>query len=533
MPATGTVQGDPPLTRHGKTLFSTRTLATGIFWNGLGRGLPIIVALIATPFLLHRLGLERWALFTLALSLAGSFGILDFGIGAALTRALAERIGTPAEHEAAPIIVAALALLTLISLVGAVLGWIFMPWVMAHLFDVPPTLRAEATGAFRLLCLGGPLIVVNGALWGVMSAFQKFRLAILSNLPVSVLYYVGPAAVLSVSGGLGGVIAALVAARLLQAVITGAIVLRLVPALCDRPRIDLRLLRPLLRIGAWVTVSNVLWPLMLYIDRFIVGAILPLAAVSYYATSLDVVVRLMMVPLAIGAVLFPAAAASYRARPERTGALLRLSVLPTIAIVFPACVVLAGGSHTLLALWIGKSFAADSATILVVFTIGTFLSCVALLPGTLSDAVGRPEIGAAILLVQAVLFLPVIVLMTRHYGVTGAAVTWMLRALFNCAARIAACRLLGLAAASLVPRLLAVSVAGIAGLLACWLVEPWLLRLGVMAAVAAAVPALAAAMLLEAGERAQIGRMVRRFVPGATLAFATQGGAKTPCVQRE
>jgi O-antigen/teichoic acid export membrane protein len=241
----------------------------------------------------------------------------------------------------------------------------------------------------------------------------------------------------------------------------------------------------------------------------------------------------MMVPLAIGAVLFPAAAASYRARPERTGALLRLSVLPTIAIVFPACVVLAGGSHTLLALWIGKSFAADSATILVVFTIGTFLGCVALLPGTLSDAVGRPEIGAAILLVQAALFLPVIVLMTRHYGVTGAAVTWMLRALFNCAARITACRLLGLAAASLVPRLLAVSVAGVAGLLACWLVEPWLLRLGVMAAVAAAVPALAAAMLLEAGERAQIGRMVRRFVPGATLAFATPGGAKTPCVQRE
>ncbi len=501
-----------------RALSSSRTLASGIFWNGLGRALPVIVALVATPFLLHRLGIERWGLFTLALSLAGSFGILDFGIGAALTRALAERIGTPAEHEAAPIIVAALTLLTLISVAGAALGWVAMPWVMAHLFDVPPPLRREATGAFRLLCLGGPLIVVNGALWGVMSAFQKFRLAILSNLPVSVLYYAGPAAVLWMAGGLRPVIAALVAARLLQAVITGAIVLRLVPALSARRLPDLRLLRPLLRIGAWITVSNVLWPLMLYIDRFIVGALLPLAAVSYYATSLDVVVRLMMVPLAIGAVLFPAAAASYRTLPARTGTLLRLSMLPTVAIVFPACVVLAGGSHTLLSLWLGSRFAADSATILVIFTIGTFLSCIALLPGTLSDAVGRPEIGALILLAQAVLFLPMIVLMTRHGGITGAAVTWMLRALFNCTARIAACRLLGIAGASLVPRLLAVSGAGVGGLLACWLADPWPLRLGVMAAMAVAVPALAAALLLEPAERARIGRIACRLVPGVALA---------------
>ena len=55
-------------------LSSVRALMSGVLWNGLGRVLPIAVAMLVTPFLLHRLGVDRWALFTLALSIAGSFG---------------------------------------------------------------------------------------------------------------------------------------------------------------------------------------------------------------------------------------------------------------------------------------------------------------------------------------------------------------------------------------------------------------------------------------------------------------------------
>jgi O-antigen/teichoic acid export membrane protein len=165
-------------------LSSTRTLAAGILWNGLGRGLPIIVALLSTPFLLHHLGIDRWALFTLALSVAGSFGILDFGIGAALI----ERIGTPEESEAAPLIIAALVVLTLTGVAGATLGFLSAPAITDRFLNVPPDLRGEAITAFGLLAVAGPLIVFNAALWGVLSAYQSFRLATLANIPINVMY---------------------------------------------------------------------------------------------------------------------------------------------------------------------------------------------------------------------------------------------------------------------------------------------------------------------------------------------------------
>jgi hypothetical protein len=66
-------------------LSSMRALMSGVLWNGLGRVLPIAVAMVATPFLLHRLGVDRWALFTLALSLSlaisrGVAGHIDQGV---------------------------------------------------------------------------------------------------------------------------------------------------------------------------------------------------------------------------------------------------------------------------------------------------------------------------------------------------------------------------------------------------------------------------------------------------------------------
>src|SRR5690242_17031902 len=141
-------------------LISSRKLISGVLWVALNRGLPVVIALVTTPFLLHHLGVDRWGLFTLALSVAGSFGILDFGIGAALTRALAERIGTSDESEAPSLIIASLVVLLLVGIAGSIGGYILAPVAIEQLFTVPQEEQHEAVDAFRLLAVAAPLIVI-------------------------------------------------------------------------------------------------------------------------------------------------------------------------------------------------------------------------------------------------------------------------------------------------------------------------------------------------------------------------------------
>src|SRR3954452_8707100 len=109
-----------------------RTMVAGVVWNGLGRGIPLLLALVLTPILIHQLGLDRWGLFTLALAMVGVFGVFDFGVGQALTRALSERIGPTWDRharndDAVALVEAALAVLFGISVVAAIGLWLFIP----------------------------------------------------------------------------------------------------------------------------------------------------------------------------------------------------------------------------------------------------------------------------------------------------------------------------------------------------------------------------------------------------------------------
>src|SRR3954468_17953363 len=134
-----------------------RAMVSGVFWNALGRGLPLLLALLLTPILVHQLGLERWGLFTLALAMVGVFGVFDFGVGQALTRTISERIGTGRGDEAAALVEAALGALLGISMVVALGLWLFVPVLVERMLQVPPGLRDQAIGAMRVLAAAAPL----------------------------------------------------------------------------------------------------------------------------------------------------------------------------------------------------------------------------------------------------------------------------------------------------------------------------------------------------------------------------------------
>src|SRR5205085_6969873 len=81
---------------------------------------------------------------------------------------------------------------------------------------------------------------------------------------------------------------------------------RLAPELLGDRRIRFELAIPLFRFGGWYTISNLLSPLMVSMDRFLVGMFLSVTSVAYYATPYEVVTKLQVFPNAVTGVLFPA-----------------------------------------------------------------------------------------------------------------------------------------------------------------------------------------------------------------------------------
>jgi O-antigen/teichoic acid export membrane protein len=494
-----------------------RTMVAGVVWNGLGRGIPLLLALVLTPILIHQLGLDRWGLFTLALAMVGVFGVFDFGVGQALTRAISERIGTGRGSEAAALVEAALGTLIGISMVVALGLWLFVPVLVDRMLQVPPGLRDQAIGAMRVLAAAAPLVVLNAALWGVLAAYQRFRAANLVTIPVNLFYYLGPVLVLLVWDSLIGVMLALVLCRLASTLSYLWLVRPLVPGLGLRwPRFGLVV--PLLKLGGWMTFSGLMTQALLYADRFLIGALLSLSAVAFYATPLDLVLRAWIVPVAVSQTLLPAFASSFAAAPAPTAALLRRGGLVVMVMVFPACLVLVGGAREILWLWLGQGFADGSARVLQWLGCGIFFSCVAFAPAALLDAIGRPDAAAKFAAAQAVVFIPLAALLIHLIGIEGAAIAWAARAAADCFGKFALVARLYPPSAEAARRLALPIAAGGTGLLLLLAMSgpgPVL----VMAGLAALAFALAGMRALDGEERGQMGAMLRRpqllLKPGA------------------
>ncbi len=411
-----------------------RRLVSGVAWNALGRGIPLVIALGITPVLVHMLGTERWGLFTLALAMVGIFGVFDLGLGMALTRAVSEAIGEGRGRDAPALVGATLVSLFGVSLVMAGLAFASMPVLVRHVLIVPPEMETEALQAFRVLALAAPLVVLNAALWGVLAAWQRFRAANLVNMPVSVFYYLGPVIALMVSDSLVAVMVALVLVRLVSGLAYAALAWQMVPGL-GLAEARFSLLRPLLRQGGWMSLSGALTQVLLYADRFLIGALIGLTAVAFYATPLDLVMRMWILPVAVAQALLPAIASSFRTAPEHAALLLRRGALIVAGLALPACLVLVAMANWLLWLWLGPTFAEGGGMVLRILGVGIFFSCVAFVPGTFLDAIGRPEVTATFSLVQAAIFVPLGALLLVLIGIEGAAIAWALRAAADCAGR--------------------------------------------------------------------------------------------------
>ena len=79
----------PPPVQTSDDLFQAlrgRTIARNTIWNIVGQSLPLLLAVVAIPLLIRRLGVDRFGVLTLAWALVGYFGLFDLGLGRALDK---------------------------------------------------------------------------------------------------------------------------------------------------------------------------------------------------------------------------------------------------------------------------------------------------------------------------------------------------------------------------------------------------------------------------------------------------------------
>ena len=66
-----------------------------------------------------------------------------------------------------------------------------------------------------------------------------------------------------------------------------------------------KITKTILKFGGWMTVTNVISPIMVNLDRFFIGHFISVGFIAYYTTSFDVMSRVLLISGAFGSAAFP------------------------------------------------------------------------------------------------------------------------------------------------------------------------------------------------------------------------------------
>lgn len=393
--------------------------------NILGQSLPLLVGLVAVPIIIRGLGTDRFGLLALCWVVLGYFGMFDLGLGRATTKSVAELLGRGEIRQLPSLIGTCLLCHAVIGLLGGLILAGLAPLLAKRVLRIPSALIPEARIALWILAAAVPVVVLSAALRGALEAGQRFDLVNWIKTPANILVFLIPA--LSVPFGLGfrGIVLLIAMARGAAALLFLVYCYKAFPILKGGLCLDKRLIRSLLSFGGWVTVSNIVGPMVTYLDRFLVGSMLSLTAVAYYTAPYELVARIWILPWGLVSTLFPAfsvlSANGAHAELER---IYSRSVKVLLLVVGPILLMIMLLAATILRVWLGNDFAMNSTAVLRILALGVFVVSMANVPFTFLQSLGRPDVPAKFHLFELSLYVGLAWLSIGKLGLVGAALAW-------------------------------------------------------------------------------------------------------------
>ncbi|MBI4248161.1 MAG: oligosaccharide flippase family protein [Elusimicrobia bacterium] len=401
----------------------TTRFLRGVAFNLLGHFSSLLLVFFLTPFLIHQLTPEAYALYAFFGLFVGYLFLLTLGAGNAAQKYVAEFQAGGRSEDLRRLMWYMWGLHTVGVAAGAALLALGSSLVVRYFMNVPDDLAASAR--WMVVCAAVAAVFFAWTQWclSVLRGLQKFGLSNLFSFLQAAAPLAGSAILLKCGYGLKVVGVWLVAGQFLAAAMGGAALLFLVPEWRGGPvwpSSERR--RAFFRFGWFMFLTDLGWVFVYQLDKMCVTYFLPLAALTYYAVPFAMVQKLGVVPGAISNVVFSmfSELQGLGSEEKMRRVYVKTSKL-TLLVILPFYVLLFVFAPQFLTLWLGVDFGERSTWPLRWVLLGQLCSNWGNIAVILSGGMGRPDYGAKLMWSIAAVcgFLWFILIPSR--GIAGAA----------------------------------------------------------------------------------------------------------------
>lgn len=401
------------------------TIARNVGSGLIAQVVTAALGVAVLPIFTRGLGAAGYGVLGVCAVITGVGSIFDLGVGRALAKFVAEEHGRQGRGVQSYLGVG-VTLAIVMGTASALVLALATPFLVNHFFHVPRSLVLPARIGIWLTAAALPGVLFRMVIEGLLVGYQRIAFVNVVNVTGNMLK-----ASLGITAVLAGYSVAVVVA--VNVLTSYAQILGLMyysqTHLPERPSMRIMWSPPtaqkLLRFGIASTVCVLMGYILLYLDRFVIGAFLPFVWVGYYTGAFDITSKQWNVSNSIAHAFFPVfSASSATDKSSMTKAYINSSRAVVTATTGLA-ILLMIFAHEILGYWTTSEFALHASDVMIILTVGILAICYLSVPYTMIFASAeRPEIYLIIYGLGAVLHVIASLLLVQRMGIEGVALAF-------------------------------------------------------------------------------------------------------------
>jgi O-antigen/teichoic acid export membrane protein len=384
--------------------------------------LNVLLSYITTPFVVHMLGGEGYGTWTLVNAITGYLSLISLGVPMALVRFLGQHLSLNDWTKTNQTIATCAGLYLFLASAALLIGGGL--WGMFLFYDIPSSYRTDAYAAFALMVVYMSLSFVALLPEGILFAHHDFVPRNLVRVSTLLLRFALTLWVLPLRPSLTFLAVIQLCGLAFDFAASWALVrLRYSYVKLDLRLFDWRMMRQILSFGLFVLLMAAGGRLSFETDAIIIGALMGVGFIPFYAIANSLVVYLIEFVIAIAAVVAPMATSlSTQNREEELREIFLKWSKASLSLTIAAGLFLVVIGPSFVGWWISPEYERPSEVVLQMLVA----SCFVFLPARgvalpILIGLGKPRIPTAAFLAAGVLNFVMSGLLARPFGLAGVA----------------------------------------------------------------------------------------------------------------
>ena len=391
-------------------------------YNAIGFVFPVLIGLITTPYIVHKLNTEVYGIYVLAISLMGLLSFLDLGFGQGIIKFVSHYEAKDDYQRINEIINTSLFINIVMGIIGFLIIFLSSEFLSSRVFKVRAEYLSLSETAFKIVSVGFFLNILSSTFSNIPRALQRYDISVKIQNIVWFCSVMSSVILLYLGYGLVEMLLFYVLFQFVGIILYLYFSRKLLPSLKLTLSFKKDVFKEIFGFSIYTSINAITGNIVFRVDKMIISYFLGTSAVTYY--QIPFMLSQMANGFTSSVIQFLMPVVSFINSAGDKEKLKDVYVrytryVFTISIVVLSGLVLLG--KPFLFLWIGKDIAEKSYLLLVIISVVFFFVSISNVGYYIYNGLGKARINMVSSFIGAIAYLLSALVLVSKYGLIGAA----------------------------------------------------------------------------------------------------------------